>query len=426
MARERSRRPRGPYQRTDRPGWYGDFRSYGDVGGRQEGLVTEGATRTTEDYAVAVQLYAARHKQLEQARRDGVLLGQTKRRQLAEYVAYHLEQKAKTGKVEARWIECAETFLRRAVEHFGAARYLDTLGVAEVQAWLVGLGEGKDTTRPLAAGSVRHHLNALSNLYRRAGSEGVVAPGYNPASAILEKPSGHDRTESSFLEVHDGALLLEAARLPLVQVNAHPTRHAHARVGAFLLTGGRVREVLGLETEDVSFDRQVITFRPNQWRRLKTKKSRRTVPLWPQLEEILRAYVFNPERPPTRLLFPAEDGGMLRDIRGLLDRLGERAGWKAGEIRARMFRHTYCSARLQTLDHGAPVSPYTAAKELGHGGQSMVDRVYGHLGTVRHRAGVVEYRVEQHAAILGDRLELLRAPFVPVSVPAPKTELKAS
>ena len=92
-------------------------------------------------------------------------------------------------------------------------------------------------------------------------------------------------------------------------------------------------------------------------------------------------------------------------------------------IRARMFRHTYCSARLQTLDHGAPVSPYTAAMELGHGGQSMVDRVYGHLGTVRRRSEVVEYRVEQHAAILGERLELVRAPFVPVSVPALKSEL---
>ena len=117
---------------------------------------------------------------------------------------------------------------------------------------------------------------------------------------------------------------------------------------------------------------------------------------------------------------------MLRDIRGLLDRLGERAAWKPGEIRARMFRHTHCSSRLQTLDHGAPVSPYTVARELGHGGQSMVYRVYGHLGTVRHRAEVVEYRVEQHAAILGERLELVRAPFVPVSVPAPKTELEAS
>jgi integrase len=48
-----------------------------------------------------------------------------------------------------------------------------------------------------------------------------------------------------------------------------------------------------------------------------------------------------------------------------------------------MFRHTYCAARLQTLDQGAPVSVYTVAKELGHGGETMVRRVYGHLGHVR-------------------------------------------
>jgi len=91
-----------------------------------------------------------------------------------------------------------------------------------------------------------------------------------------------------------------------------------------------------------------------------------------------------------------------------------------------MFRHTYCSSRLQTLDHGAPVSPYTVARELGHGGQSIVDRVYGHLGTVGHRAEVVEYRVEQHAAILGERLERVRTPFVTVSVTEPKPGLDAA
>ncbi len=55
-----------------------------------------------------------------------------------------------------------------------------------------------------------------------------------------------------------------------------------------------------------------------------------------------------------------------------------------------MFHHTYCAARLQTLDAGAPVRVYTVAKELGHGGDALVKRVYGHLGQQRHRAEVVE------------------------------------
>jgi len=48
------------------------------------------------------------------------------------------------------------------------------------------------------------------------------------------------------------------------------------------------------------------------------------------------------------------------------------------------------------LDGDAPVSPYTVGQELGHGGDSLVKRVYGHLGTVRHRSKAVEYRVQQH------------------------------
>ena len=100
---------------------------------------------------------------------------------------------------------------------------------------------------------------------------------------------------------------------------------------------------------------------------------------------------------------------MITDLRKALDVIAVRAGWRAGDIRTKVFRHTYCAARLQTLDRGAPVSEYTVARELGHGGRAMVERVYGHLGQVRHRSGVVEYRPEQHEEVLGERLAALRA-----------------
>jgi integrase len=70
---------------------------------------------------------------------------------------------------------------------------------------------------------------------------------------------------------------------------------------------------------------------------------------------------------------------MIRDLQKALDQMAEGAGWKAGEVRTKAFRHTYGAARLQTLDRGAPVSVYTVAKELGHGGDSLMKRVYGHL-----------------------------------------------
>ena len=40
----------------------------------------------------------------------------------------------------------------------------------------------------------------------------------------------------------------------------------------------------------------------------------------------------------------------LVDILKLLAAVAVRVGWEPGEIRSNMFRHTYCAARLQTLD----------------------------------------------------------------------------
>jgi integrase len=179
----------------------------------------------------------------------------------------------------------------------------------------------------------------------------------------------------------------------------------------------------------VSLDRRTVTFRPNAHRRLKTGTSARVVPLWPQLEEILKAFLFQGGDAPHGLLFPSPAGpdAMLKDFRKVLDHVAIAAGFweyvvdadgqqvrdahgepvKRGTVRSKMFRHTYCSARLQTLDQGAPVSIYMVGKELGHGGDSLVKRVYGHLGAVRHRAEVVEYRLEQHRERLAARLAAL-------------------
>jgi integrase len=100
---------------------------------------------------------------------------------------------------------------------------------------------------------------------------------------------------------------------------------------------------------------------------------------------------------------------MLSDWRGTLDRVASRAGWKRGEVRSKVFRHTYTSASLQTLGGSAPVSPFTVSRELGHGSGAMGEQVYSHLGTIRHRTEAVEYRIEQHRAKLEARLVLLES-----------------
>ena len=149
--------------------------------------------------------------------------------------------------------------------------------------------------------------------------------------------------------------------------------------------------------------------------------------MWPQLEEILREWMFGGESPRTSgLLFPSLTGGMIGDLRKSLDQMAELCGMETGEVRTRRFRHTYCSARLQTVQRivkpgrdpardgddafeYVEVSKFTVQKEMGHGGAQLVDRIYGHAQRNPHRSDVVEYRVQKHERELGERLAVLKA-----------------
>ncbi len=81
---------------------------------------------------------------------------------------------------------------------------------------------------------------------------------------------------------------------------------------------------------------------------------------------------------------------MLRDVRGSMRALAAQAEIDK-HITHHTFRHTYAAARIQTLDHGQPVSPYTVMRELGHRDLKLIESTYGHLLQTRHRSPVVQY-----------------------------------
>ena len=152
--------------------FYADLRSYTDVGGRREPLVAPGEKMATDDRTVAEVLLARRIEELEAKRHKRTLLGIQKETSLAPYAAYHLVEKKRSGRVTDTWLADSEMQLQRAVDFFGTERDLGSIGVAEVQAFvahLLGLPNSRGAT--LSGGTVRHHLNCLSNLYRRAPAE---------------------------------------------------------------------------------------------------------------------------------------------------------------------------------------------------------------------------------------------------------------
>lgn len=394
--------------------FYADFRDYSDVGGGREALRPVGTARATTDEHLAQTLLAQRLTALEAMRVRGHRNEPVHRVMLSAFAEYHLQLKRSSALFTEQWLDAAEGHLNTAREFFcqGSSRStaatddraLDTITVRDVQAfvhWLADRPNGRGGR--LSTSSQRKCLNSLSNLFRRAISEGAIAPGRNPVAALLEKPQDRAaRSEANWLEVPRAALLLDASKHYAMRRShmAMPSGTLRAVIGTMLLTGGRPSEVLGLQVEDVSFERKLVTFRPNEIRgRLKTRGSHRSVPLWPQLAEILGDFLAARGQlvPGEPLFANAEGVSPVVDVRKGLDAVLARLGWPVGSVRPYAFRHTYCSARLQTLDGGAPVSPFTVARELGHGGLSLVNRVYGHLGEFRHRSEVVEYRIQSEA-----------------------------
>lgn len=398
---------RGSAGRT--PRWYVDLR---DVGGGQRACIPQDGTRATTEKRIALPIAKRLLKEALDSQERREKSGVRGVRRLEEYAKYHVQQKEKEQDLASTTLGTyRRALLDAAVDHFGSDRRLEAITPRDVKGFIDYLARqpnGRGGT--FSESTQRAYLACLSNLMRRAKAEGFVTS--NPVGDLLpeHKPQANGDYEADYLEPDEAALLYEAARAYEPPEDGG-TPHIFPIIGLFLLTGMRKSELLGLRVEDLDFERKQIRVRPNEWRGLKNKYSRRTVPLWPQARKLLREYMFNREEPLGDLLFPSHVGereSQIRDMRKTLDAVGKLAGFEEGRIRTKIFRHTYASVRLQTLDAGQPVAPFTVARELGHSGTDMIMRRYGHLLGTRVRSEVVEYRADEFPE-LEDRLSALRA-----------------
>jgi len=366
--------------------YYADLR---DIGFGQYALKPPGENKATED---PVQAQILMGRLIEDLSNTGV-----KRHTPGSLAAARAQLvEDNPGGVTEKWLNEVDRRLGRAGAFFGGERPLENVRAKDVREWTKDL-----QTKGLAAGTIRHHLHALSSVYRYAQELDLVPLGYNPVSGLYRKPStSRDREESKkpdFLEIDTAARFLEAAR----KVERVPRNglipFTYALVGTFLLTGGRKSEVLGLLLEDIDFEAGLVRVRPNRWRPLKRGWSQRSIPLWPQLREILQGHLEH-HPPKGDLLFPSPRGilrgkeEMIWDLRKLLKDVAAECGLQPIPT-ATVFRHTYATARLQTTDGGKQISLWTVAKELGHKTVARVEDTYGHPSHYRPRGEVVEYRV---------------------------------
>lgn len=317
--------------------------------------------------------------------------------------ADHLARKRAVHDASTRWLGCVERHLEECVTYFGPDTPIQAIDVRAVEDYVAHLLQRPNRRGGcLSPATVNHYLNSLSNLFRRARADGRLQE--NPVAALLSRPRP-EHPERWWLERDEVADVLRAARAYRARRTDRALPFLYELVAVFAYTGLRTEEALGLDRIDVDLARGLLHIRPNQWRGIKTSAGQRTLPIFPELHEVLTLYLDGARRPGGSLLFPAPGGERpVRNLRRVFDTLpvperlqalARAAGSSARVvIRPRLLRHAYCAARLQTLDRGAPISPYTVARELGHRDETMVRRIYAHLGTQTFREEVVSYRVD--------------------------------
>jgi integrase len=385
------------YQKNGR--FYGDFRAFKDVGGGQEALKPEGDRVATKDLRVARTL--ARIEELRRLREAG-LSGEHDLRFLGPFVDYHLACEAKRKGATEQEIGQLEHRLDAAIEYFGEDTLLRSINTKWLQEYVLSLSErvrwqGRENpgTEPIKAGTQKKYMSTLSKLFRRARAIHVLPSHHRPFSDLMELPEAED-VDTEWLDAPTAALLLEAARLYRSKRSDLALPCPYTIVATLLLTGMRPAEGLGLLIEDLDFGRKAVKVRQNRYRGLKTRGSRRIVPLWPQLERILKDYLHRRGNPTEGLLFPSpkSPGRPVKNIKRLVAELSLRIGYD-GTLTPKVFRHTYCAARLQTITGGRPVPRLQVAHELGHQKTDMVDRVYSHF-----RSGLLPVRRKPHVDFL--------------------------
>jgi len=306
------RTPAGIYTRNQGA----TVRYYARIGGERMPLKPPGEKRATTDPEVAQALFAQLVMDHQKTQLRAIHSLPKVAVSLFAAAEEHLKLKAAAGRVRTQTIEADELNLERACAFFGADTLLEAITPQQVGQWAThlqttpvaarrpeGTNRGKRASRVMGASNARKCLNSLSNLYRRAQEQGWVSMGVNPVGALMSKPQDKHH-ESRWFEAHEVALLLESART-VQRKRSDGMAGAYELLATAALTGARPSELLGLTAEDVSFDRNTILIRGT-----KTDGAFRSVPLPPQLREILEPYLTPRDRTPrTGLLFRSPKSG---------------------------------------------------------------------------------------------------------------------
>lgn len=415
------------YQQRGR--YYGDFREFAEFGGKREALILPGERLATTDRRVAKQLFDRRHAELL-AKRAAVTPPPTRENRMGidAKISFDALLQQYTH-ARAGFLNSKEPVQRRRYREIIAqavpprlkAREVTTTVLEDIVWWLnedAREGSGKR----YSDGYQRKIIDFLRCALKWGHKKGFLAsdPGADLDTAML--PTMEPMQETPFYSLQEAGQILSALqRNPDGSAPGDWPKHSSPylleQVAFALLTGARLNEIKAQRWEWIDWERGIVRLHTSKRRRGRDRDRpdrmlMRSVPLWSQLREILRAYWLRCGSPPSGLLFPKvregvwpvkhatriERGGEAeKSIRSLLRTRGIITGGKDGSpllvfgrpgprVCWREFRVTYCSARLQTVEpiadapgHFVSVAQRTVELEMGHASEQMIRKVYGRV-----------------------------------------------
>jgi integrase len=417
---------------------YIDARAWARWGGKLEALIPAGERRATDDIAEAAVLFAKRLHELRDLRAAAPAgmpaqpvgdAGDDLDR-IATFVGWYMADKeARPGRRRVtrehllsqrqKLVHATRFFTRRGKILLGQLQPEDIREyMKELRTNVPPRSDGRPAQagRTLSPTTQRRYLDTLGELLQAAVAEGRI--GTNWVYARTDLPAV-EPSSTKHLEAWEAALLLEGAR------RLYPPGKrglpVYPLLAFYLLTGVLESERRGVQVEDVRFPGDAefplgaVVIRPNaavrseEMRdRMKTEYRERILPLHAQLAVILREYLEGPNAPRGPLLFPvpSSDGTVpIGDWRKHLDRVALYCGYRAGEIRTRRLRVTYCSQRAYTEDeHGQPMTAMKLQAEMGHGSFEMMQRRYFRHTRLRAARPRLEFLWSDWAERYGHRL----------------------
>lgn len=402
----------------------GKDRAYADLrclGGGQPALIPPGEKRATTDPEIAEQLLHQLLAKFKKRKEKKVRAAIDPGPDLTDFAIHHLEEQAASDNYDTDWLTDSETYLALAVDYFTRwqhasvrhpeplprRRGLASIDVPDVRAfseWLKSMPDQWGYQRPAA--SRRRILNALSNLFDRAITEGKLPVGSNPVAVQFQELSASSK-ESGWLSVGELALLLESARIIGCEAQAAGDPHSlpcvYELVATFMLTGAREGEITRLQLRHLDFECRTIHI-PDP----KTGRVARSIPMHCQLREILSPYVQRLGRT-SGYVFTTTSVEPIYSCLGMLDLIATRAGFREGQIRPTVFRMSYIIHRLACMDQGVPIDPKKVAREVGYTTPGLKKKVIERVQYGRVRMDELAFLPEAIGPHRAARLHTLRS-----------------